>query len=69
MHLLIFITGIGKRFSQNLVLLYFTGFAFLVNFYKILVDYSSGSDVKMSHLGVSHLSFRQSDILPGGKQP
>src|SRR6266446_851470 len=52
----------GKSFLQNSVTRYFVLFNCLVNSRQILVNDSTGSQVKMADFRVAHLSFRQANV-------
>src|SRR5664280_1477089 len=69
MNLFVFVTGIGERIGENLILFNISCLALLIYLYKILVNHSSGSDIKMANFRISHLTIRQSDILPGCMKP
>src|SRR5664279_2879798 len=56
MNLFILITGIGKCIRKNRILFNITCFALLVYLNQILINNSSGTNIEMSYLRISHLS-------------
>jgi hypothetical protein len=67
-NLLVVVFGILIGFLDCGVLQYSVVATCNIDFDKVLVDYSSGSDVEVSYFGVTHLSVGKSDVFAGSLQ-
>ena len=67
--LLAVVTGIAVSLHNLRVLEDVAALAGLVDLYEVLIDNASGTDVEVSHLGVTHLTVRKTNVLARGLEP